>query len=371
MGCFEDNKYNTSYKYIFTELDIINSQNKYIYLISVVSMPNFIKIIEDSKILEIKNNSEERTIKTKESNLAKNFEDYQLEKNIKIYDDYNQCKKIGKENNQSKNEFIIVDKKFLEIINFKKIYESNTLIKFEEDTNKKEIYFLTEEQSLEIESKRCGIYRFIGDEFEENHDNNDKDSDKEKKTDAKVDDPKNKKLVLNNNKPNYEEKYKEYNDYFQKDFDNKSNNDEKEQTKDNISNLSFINHKQKNNVNNINSVNKEKNKNNSNKKEMSNTNNNIYLSDSSHNRINNDDKNQKKFNIKGHKIGIENPINQLKKNNLLSKMDYNQPKKQNYEKSIEHLKNNLGNKNITFASCFSIFILLKKFFNLYSYLIIV
>jgi len=123
MGCNGLPEYNTTYKNIYTESDIINSEKDKIYLISRDSMYNFIKIIEDSKILEIKNNADEESIKLikiKEDNLAKSFADYQLEKNITFYDDYYKCKNIGNNNNQSENEFIIVNKEFLEKLKFKK-----------------------------------------------------------------------------------------------------------------------------------------------------------------------------------------------------------------------------------------------------------
>ena len=332
MGCFGAPQYYTLYKHIFTESDIIKSQKENIYLISRDSMYNFIKIIEDSKILEIKNNSDEETIKKKENNLAKLFDDYQLEKNIKFYDDYNQCKKIGCDNDESENEFIIVNKEFLEKIRIENIYDSNVLITFEENTNKKEIYFLTEEHSLEIESIRCGIYRFIGDENEENISNK-HDKDNDKKTDVNVEQI-NDNLVLNINKSNYKEKIK-YN--YDDNFDNENKKDENEITKNNISNITEANHE--NNVNNKNSSNNKENNNNSNMKRMSNIiNNNIYVNDTNQIIINNDDKNNKK----GHEIGYVNPINVvLKKYNSSSMMNRDEQKEDN----DEILDNDLENKN--------------------------
>ena len=331
MGCNGLPEYNTAYKNIYTESDIINSEKDKIYLISRDSMYNFIKIIEDSKILEIKNNADEESIKLikiKEDNLAKSFADYQLEKNITFYDDYYKCKNIGNNNNQSENEFIIVNKEFLEKLKFKKIYESNVLINFEDNTNKKEIYFLTEERSLEIESKRCGIYRFIGDDNEENNSNKD-DKDNDKKTDVNIEQTHN-NLVLNINKSNYKEKYiNNLNDH----FDNKNKKNENEITKNDISS----NHE--NDFNNINSSNNKENNFKSNMKEMSNiiNNNNIYLNKSCHNSMNNDESIHNENDIKDIEVINSNPLLKVKKSNVSSMVNYenNQKKKNNYEISNE------------------------------------
>ena len=91
MGCSYEltNNYWISYKHILTDIDLKKILNKeFVYLISTESIPNFINIIEDSLIMKYKNKSDDKIFEIVKNNLIEKFENYELEKNIKIYNDY-------------------------------------------------------------------------------------------------------------------------------------------------------------------------------------------------------------------------------------------------------------------------------------------
>ena len=53
-----------------------------------------------------------------EEKLKDLFKKYKLEKDIKIYNDFTECKDLAGGNDEQLNEFIIVKKGFLRIMNF-------------------------------------------------------------------------------------------------------------------------------------------------------------------------------------------------------------------------------------------------------------
>ena len=166
MGCScSENKYDQSYKYILVDSDIkkINNEDKlFLYLLSVNSFPNFIEIIEQSKILEHKNSSTNEPIDKYEKELKKLFDKYILEEGIKIYDNYDLCNDIAKTKNNI-NEFIIVTFDFLELIKLQNQYLKYVLIKLD-NKNKNYIYFSKNDKKLYFNRKRTGIYEFITDD---------------------------------------------------------------------------------------------------------------------------------------------------------------------------------------------------------------
>ena len=94
------------------------------FLICTKSIPNFIKLINDSKILEKLDFRNIENIDNLENDFIKFFTDYELDKNIIIYSDYQLCKSLK----DTENEFIIVGNQFIEnmgmgpdIINKKKV----------------------------------------------------------------------------------------------------------------------------------------------------------------------------------------------------------------------------------------------------------
>jgi len=125
------------------------------------SIPKFINIIEESKILEHKNISTNDTIDNCEKKLKMLFNDYILEENIMICDDYYKCNGISKIENNIINEFIIVTIDFLYLIELQKEYLKYVLIKLDKDKNKNYIYFSKYDEFLYFKSKRKGIYELI------------------------------------------------------------------------------------------------------------------------------------------------------------------------------------------------------------------
>ena len=165
MGCSGSiKKYVNSYKYIIIDSDIKNikeEKHSFFYLISTKSLPNFIEIIEKSKILEHKNISNNDSISIYEKELKRLFNDYIIEKNIKIYDNYDLCNYIAKKKNNNDNEFIIVTLDFLYLMELQNKYLKYVLIKLDKDKNKNYIYFSKYDEFLYFKSKRKGIYELI------------------------------------------------------------------------------------------------------------------------------------------------------------------------------------------------------------------
>ena len=111
----EKNKYFAAYKSLKSNLDSMKKSQIIIfegYLISTKTIPKFMKIIKSSKILETNNLNINQSYNYEE-NLKDLFQNYELEKNIEIYYEYDKCNKIAEDNNNLENEFIIVDEYFI------------------------------------------------------------------------------------------------------------------------------------------------------------------------------------------------------------------------------------------------------------------
>ena len=80
-----------------------------------------------SEILENITNNDLKSLEKYEEKLKKLFEKYNLEKGIKIYNDFIECKDLAGGNDAQSNEFIIVKRGFLSIMNFE---EEEELKKF-------------------------------------------------------------------------------------------------------------------------------------------------------------------------------------------------------------------------------------------------
>ena len=166
MGCSGSND---NYWKAYKLMQIIDSDSKLLrndiqfYLISTKSIPNFIKLIEMSEILENITNNDLKSLEKYEEKLKKLFEKYKLEKDIEIYNDFIECKDLAGGNNEQTNEFIIVKRGFLSIMNFEEEEELNkfVMIKWDKTRKQNEIYFPNEELSLFFEKKKLGIYKFI------------------------------------------------------------------------------------------------------------------------------------------------------------------------------------------------------------------
>ena len=86
------------------------------YLVSVKSIPNFIQLIEDPEVLGNLKTSNDDEIEFIKNLLKKKKKSFQINK-ITIYNNYKDWNKIAEENKKDENEFIIVEKDFIELIN--------------------------------------------------------------------------------------------------------------------------------------------------------------------------------------------------------------------------------------------------------------
>ena len=198
MGCDEiQNKFWSSYKHILIDSDLKKIVNvKPVYLISSASIPKYIRILEESKIFKYKNNSDDKTFEKYQNALIESFKEYELEKNIKIYNNYIKCKDLAGGSDEKMNEFIIVDEQFLDIMLIENDINDNVLIKWNDKKDRQIIYFQKEQLHLDFENKtnRKDIYEF---KIIEEKCNLDLSFDKDKKSDIII-----KKKVLNKEENN-------------------------------------------------------------------------------------------------------------------------------------------------------------------------
>ena len=166
MGCSDSNNiYWKAYKLMqIIDSDLkLSSYNNEFYLISTKSIPNFIELIEISEILENITYHDLYFLDGYEEKLKNSFKNYKLERDIIIFNDFIKCKDLAGGNDEQLNEFIIVKKGFLRIMNFEedRELEKFVMIKWDDNRARNEIYFPNEELSLFFEKKRLGIYKFI------------------------------------------------------------------------------------------------------------------------------------------------------------------------------------------------------------------
>ena len=148
----EENNYYTAYKNIKTlNENIINNINipGNVYLIKVNSIPKYCEIIKNY----LKENLENSEIKELKEKLNK----YELENTIKIYDDYQDCLNIAKNDNND-NQILIVNSDFIN--NMKIDHIKN--VKFEKiNENKIKVEFSSPNGHLLLQKTSDGFYKFI------------------------------------------------------------------------------------------------------------------------------------------------------------------------------------------------------------------
>ena len=122
------------------------------YLIKTTSIPNFIRIIKESGILSNMRNKKE---------LMKKLNDYTLETNIEIISDYEEGKNLLSK--EEDNEFIIVDKKFLEKMKATNIsnLDDKKVEVFREKKDLKVRFIASHEELVIIDDNNYGFYKFI------------------------------------------------------------------------------------------------------------------------------------------------------------------------------------------------------------------
>ena len=132
-----------------------NSGSIDVYLISTKSIPNFINIVNNSKILERKID----IIEIEENYLNEGLGQYALDKNIKIYFDFQECKNLVDKDNED-NEFIIVDCKFLNSMDMRNFLDKKVELKINNKYSIKKIKFSNSKEYLYINEKKPGIFKF-------------------------------------------------------------------------------------------------------------------------------------------------------------------------------------------------------------------
>ena len=149
----------------YSFIDIIiklrdNGNNNFsdeIYLVNTKSIPNFIKEIEESKILENLNEDKEKEPNSIEKELIDKNKNYKLEEEgIKFYSDYRESQNISERENDE-NEFIIFNSNYFGSLEKYKNKKVELIVK----RNQPEIKFLASGFNLKIKEKRKGIFKFI------------------------------------------------------------------------------------------------------------------------------------------------------------------------------------------------------------------
>jgi hypothetical protein len=125
-----------------------------VYLISIQSIPNFIDIIESSKIFKIKEGLYEN-IEEYENKLKNTFKKYKIEEEIIIIDNL----PSNIENND--DEFIIVNPEFLDKMRILNKENNYVLLNWDKTKNEKTIFFPEKNENSLFKTERIGIYKFI------------------------------------------------------------------------------------------------------------------------------------------------------------------------------------------------------------------
>ena len=154
--------------------EIINSIYNYdeanpplkVYLISTKSIPEYIKILNKiinnkdaidkmEKIEENNKINENDQNYRAEFNIFNELGQYETENDFKIYD-YQSCKEIKEQNNNEKNEFIIVNEEFLKIMNMEipKKEDKTVELKFYKNVSKIQMTFPISHETIFIEKKK-------------------------------------------------------------------------------------------------------------------------------------------------------------------------------------------------------------------------
>ena len=121
------------------------------YLISTSSIPNLKNLLEKTGILEDEENKD----------FFDFFREYDIEKNIIVFSDYNECNEIAKKNDEKENEFIILDKKLIDNL---KIQANNKSVKLDKNKSIIQIKFSSSQKEIKIQEKKFFFYKFIPNE---------------------------------------------------------------------------------------------------------------------------------------------------------------------------------------------------------------
>jgi len=134
------------------------------FLISTKSIPEFMDIIKKSHILNYLDDKDKSSLKYQEDSLSKKLLSYSLEKNIKIYCDYNEIKRIIEEGDEEENEFIIVDELFCRVMGIKDYFFEHNKINISINKSIMEITiddYPDETFKFTPKGEENGIYKFF------------------------------------------------------------------------------------------------------------------------------------------------------------------------------------------------------------------
>ena len=155
-------------KYIYGEKIISLPQQIEVFLISTKSIPNFIDILKNEFKEKVSNEEE---LKKVERKLRESFKEYKIEKNVIIYNSYQQC--LNAMNNENDNEFMIVDENFVNTFEIKEaIYKKVIIVQLNNYKHSMVIKFPASQIEINAEEKKDkkGYFRFIN-KIEKNEDN--------------------------------------------------------------------------------------------------------------------------------------------------------------------------------------------------------
>ena len=110
-------------KYIYGEKIISLPQQIEVFLISTKSIPNFIDILKKEFKEKVSNEEELKKVEIK---LRESFKEYKIEKNVIIYNSYQQYLDVM--NNENDNEFMIVDENFVNTFEIKEAIYKKVII---------------------------------------------------------------------------------------------------------------------------------------------------------------------------------------------------------------------------------------------------
>ena len=202
-------------EYLYGDKTISSGDKFMVYLIKTNSIPIFIKILKEA----FKTVKTEEELEKAEKNLEEKLKDYQLEKNVEIYDSYQDIIK-----NKLENEYIIVRENFLSNLEIEDGKDKKVqIIEIDKTNHSMKIKFLASEKIIILEEikEQRGYFQFS--EIEEETLVNPKESEVS--------------IKYNNNNNNYNNNgYYNKNGYF--DNKNKNYNSEENKVKTNISTVS-------------------------------------------------------------------------------------------------------------------------------------
>jgi len=200
-------------EYLYGDKTISSGDKFMVYLIKTNSIPIFIKILKEA----FKTVKTEEELEKAEKNLEEKLKDYQLEKNVEIYDSYQDIIK-----NNLENEYIIVRENFLSNLEIEDGKDKKVqIIEIDKTNHSMKIKFLASEKIIILEEikEQRGYFQF---------------SEIEKETLVK---PKESEVSIkyNNNNYNNNDINNNYNNngYYNKNsyFDNKNKNYNSEENK--------------------------------------------------------------------------------------------------------------------------------------------